>query len=96
MGRRYDFKYQSLQDTETIVQYLEALADGLRKGDLTLAKEDRAINLKPHGLIRLGIAAGTGDLRSRILIQLSWRNADTTVGARDSRLRIEGSAGGDA
>jgi amphi-Trp domain-containing protein len=92
MAARYQFKYQSLQETEAVTEYLEALAAGLRAGKLRLSKEERTVELKPQGLVRFALGASEGDLQSRVVIKLAWRNPESADDARKQTLQIDGGA----
>ncbi len=69
-----DFKYESLQDTNTIVKYLEALKNGFENGKITLADSEKKINLNPHGIIKLEVKFKRKDDIDKITIKCSWKN----------------------
>jgi amphi-Trp domain-containing protein len=68
------FTHESLQDCQTIVGYLEALADGFAKGRLQLASNGREVVLDPQGLLKVGIKASRGQYRSKVVLRVSWRH----------------------
>jgi amphi-Trp domain-containing protein len=68
------FTHESLQDCQTIVGYLEALAEGFAKGSLQLASNGREVVLDPQGLLKLAIKAGRGQHRSKLVLRFSWRH----------------------
>ena len=63
MADRDDFKHESLQDTESVARYLQALIEGFEKGRLEFTSDDQTLALEPQGLLDLefpGIDADTG------------------------------------
>lgn len=85
-GRENSFEYESLQDAESIVSYLNALADGIKCGRLSLSSNGRMLNLEPNGLIRLGVEAKRGKHRSRLIVKVDWRDDERED--RGDQLRI--------
>ena len=68
------FTHESWQDCQTIVGYLEALADGFAEGSLQLASNGREVVLDPQGLLKLDLKAGRGQYRSKVVLRVSWRH----------------------
>ena len=68
------FKYESLQDRETITRYLEALREGFENGHLRLAWKDSVLELEPEGLIRLDVEAKQKDDQMKLNIKMSWKS----------------------
>lgn len=66
------FKHESLQDTKSVVQYLEALGQGFEAGKLALISEDRSMELHPRGLVRLEVEAKRKDEEIKLSIKLRW------------------------
>ncbi len=73
MPSRDAFEYESLQDIESIVGYFGALADGLKRGHLSLSSNGKLLALRPSGLLRLSVEAKRGKTRSRLIVKVSWR-----------------------
>ena len=75
MGNTPDkFTHRSLQDTESIAAYLEAVLEGIRQGRLNLESGGREMVLEPSGLLRFRVDARRGSYRSRITVKISWRD----------------------
>jgi len=66
------FKHESLQDSESIVRYLTALADGFRQGALSFTSEDQRLELKPGGLVNLEVEAKKKAGNIKMAIKLRW------------------------
>jgi amphi-Trp domain-containing protein len=69
-----DFKYESLQDTKTIVKYLEALKKGFESGKITFANSEKKIHLNPLGIIKMEVRFKRKDDTDKISIKCSWKN----------------------
>lgn len=87
-SRSGEFAHESLQDTETIGKYLEALAQGFRTGRLEFASGKKDIELEPHGLLELAVRAKRKDGTARISIDVQWKEA-TAKKTRQTPLRIK-------
>ncbi|MDT8447328.1 MAG: amphi-Trp domain-containing protein [bacterium] len=69
-----EFEYVTLVDKQSIVTYLETLAEGFKSGNLTLKSPESELLLDPDGLLKLEIAAKNKSGRSKISIKVSWKN----------------------
>ena len=70
------FRHESLHDAESIRGLLEALAEGIAKGQLTFSDDSGEISMQPHGLINLRLSASQGDRLNRVSIRISWQKKD--------------------
>ncbi len=60
--KNYDFNYESYQDRESILDYLDALKQGFIDGKIELRTNDHEIILKPSDLIKLNISSSKNTL----------------------------------
>jgi len=67
------FKYESVQDMDTITKYLDAIAEGFRKGELTLTREGETLLLKPSGLLGFTVEAKLKSGRRKLKFTLGWK-----------------------
>lgn len=72
-SRSGEFAHESLQDTETIGKYLEALAQGFRTGKLEFASGKKDIALEPAGLLELAVRVKRKDGAARITLDVQWK-----------------------
>ncbi len=79
-----EFKYESLQDRETIVKYLNALKDGFIKGKISLGNKEKKIVLEPKGLLSLEVRAKKKNDRVKIALKVSWK-----TGTEENILKID-------
>ena len=69
---KQNFRHESLQDTETIQQLLDALTRGIGRGELTFSDEDGEMVMQPNDLINLKLTASREDGRNRVTIRITW------------------------
>lgn len=93
MSRSDTFSHESLQDQESIVAYLRAVADGLAAGRLVLRADDEEVILRPHDLLRLKVEGRSGKHRSGIRVQVSWREDPPTETLDEGELHIDAGKG---
>ncbi|MEW6741864.1 MAG: amphi-Trp domain-containing protein [Planctomycetota bacterium] len=72
-SERDELEHESLQDTDSIVRYLQELAEGIKNGAVFLANSRGELTLRPTGLLKFALKAACKRDRSRLSIKLSWR-----------------------
>lgn len=80
------FRHESLQDCETIQEFLNALTEGVGEGKLQFSDEDGKIEMHPEGLLNLKVTASQDDNRHRVDVRISWQVAGDTE--RKSILKV--------
>ena len=70
------FKYDSQQDRENIVTYLEALTEAFRQGKLTLGKGGKEHLLSPQGLIGFTVEAKLQGEERKLALKFRWKEND--------------------
>lgn len=83
------FKHESLEDSESIVKYLEALEEGFQKGALQFSSDGQQLILKPHGLINMEVDARRKGDDIRLSIKLRWSESTAPKKPRSHPLRIQ-------
>jgi amphi-Trp domain-containing protein len=71
--RSGEFDHESIQDTGSIVKYLEALAEGFRSGTLQFSAGKKAIRLRPSGLLELSLKAKRKSGQARLQLEVAWK-----------------------
>jgi len=66
------FRHESLQDTQTLQNILNAVTKGLAKGHLTFSDEEDEIVFHPEGLMRLKLSASQDGNRQSFNLKVSW------------------------
>jgi len=69
-----EFKHESLQDSESIVGYLYALAEGFSSGKIIFGSKAKTLIFHPHGLLKMEVKAKKRSDRVRLSIKFSWKD----------------------
>jgi amphi-Trp domain-containing protein len=69
-----EFKHESIQDRISIVNYLNALSEGIQNGHLLFQNTEEAIVLEPVGLLNLEVKAKRTNSKTKVMLKLSWQN----------------------
>jgi len=70
------FKFESLQDNETIISYLESLKQGFMDGRLSFSWRDKNMELEPKGLIRFDVEARKKGDEHKLTLRFSWTEGE--------------------
>lgn len=84
----HKFAYESLQDTSSIVELLESITDGIKKGAITLASNEDSITLTPSGLLNFTIKARQKSGESKLELRIRWKKQMAEGHQKDSPLVI--------
>ncbi len=71
-----EFKHESLQDRDSIVQYFNALSEGFSKGRLAFANKEKQIIFEPKGLLRLDVKARRKNEKIKFSLKVSWKEKE--------------------
>ncbi len=82
------FEYESIQDNETVGNYLESFVKGFRRGKINLKTDENTIELEPNNLLQFTVKSEKKGNESRIAIKVSWSDADKGKGS-DGVMEIE-------
>ena len=69
---RGSFRHESVPDRESVLAYLEALAEGVRQGHLVLRNDADELVVEPAGLLNLRVSVRRLDQHTRLAVTLSW------------------------
>jgi amphi-Trp domain-containing protein len=72
---RDTFDHESIQDRQSIRQYLNTLIEGLEKGSIIFISEKDTVQLTPAEMIRLSIKTKKKSGKSKLTIKLSWSDS---------------------
>lgn len=67
------FEHESLQDQDSVVNYLNALADGIAKGEILISDEEDTQILNPQKLAVMSIRAKKGKNEQSLRLKLEWK-----------------------
>jgi amphi-Trp domain-containing protein len=83
------FKHESLEDSETIVKYLNALRDGFSSGTLTFVSDDKKLVVRPRGLINLDVDAKRKGDEIKLSVKMRWAEDVRPTEIKSTALIIE-------
>lgn len=89
MGYDQKFVFESIQDAESIRQYLEAVMEGLRKGRLVVAAGQEEFVLQPQELLTFAVKARKRGGAGRLSLTISWRCPEEEAPRQGNTLKIE-------
>jgi amphi-Trp domain-containing protein len=92
MEKESRFKYESVQDTDTLRRYLEALTSGFAAGDIRFSSRDGEVAMHPRGMIGFLVEAKSSGGRMKLHLKFSWREGDEEEADHDA-LDIAAGAG---
>lgn len=87
MAPKNEFKHESMQDTESIVSYLQALCEGFQNNMLVLSSDNEQIVLEPQGLLKLTVRVTSQSGHNKFSFSLDWK--ESSEEERTAPLRIE-------
>lgn len=82
------FVFDSLQDGDTIREFLNSLTEGFEKGCIKLATNGDAIELTPHGLLNFTVKAKKKGTTNKLSIKVTWKDSDKGPAKDDAPLRV--------
>ena len=87
--RSGEFEHESIQDTGSIVKYLEALTEGFRSGTLQFSSGKKAIRLRPEGLLELSLKAKRKSGQARLHLEVAWKEPKKRESHASPPLKIQ-------
>jgi len=83
------FNHESLQDAQSITNYLQALGQGFAQGALRFSTDDRQLNLAPRGLITMEVEAKRKGPDVKLTLKFRWSEGPKTELESNHSLKIE-------
>jgi len=74
MSANEQFEYDSLQDNQTIIRYLQALIEGFEKGKIMFNSDDEKVELYPNNLLQFNVKVRKKDDKSKLSMKISWKD----------------------
>ncbi|QEW08232.1 amphi-Trp domain-containing protein [Nitrincola iocasae] len=74
MSKKRTFHHESLQEPAQLVKILQALIDGLEKGNIKLDDGSGKIRLQPEGLLNLDLQAIKEAGVNKLNVKVTWRD----------------------
>jgi|GEM_PF-816720 len=87
-----EFDHDSLQDSESIGQYLDALAKGFDAGQLLFCAGKTEMLLRPQGLLKFTVNAKRKDGQVKLSLDVSWKERKRPRAEEKLVIRTNGEA----
>lgn len=82
------FVFDSLQDSETIRDFLSSLTDGFEKGCITLSTNGDEIELAPKGLLNFMVKAKKKGSANKLSIKVAWKDSGKELKSTDTEIKV--------
>ena len=82
------FVFDSLQDTETIREYLDSLVQGFESGRILLTTDTKELELNPSGLLSFTVKARKKGVQNKLSIKVTWKEETATEPRTTKKLSI--------
>jgi len=66
-------KHESVQERDKIADYLDAISQGIRKGEVVFHHGENDITLNPADQVSLEVEVKKSDTKNRIKFKFSWQ-----------------------
>jgi amphi-Trp domain-containing protein len=76
MAPKKEFKYESIQDKDSIIKYFESVMQGIKKDKILLQNADDELIFHLSNLMNFEIKAKQKNGVNKIELQLSWKDKD--------------------
>ena len=73
MSSDEDFNYESIQDVETIRDFVQSLLQGFESGKINLSSNGDRIELHPSAMLKFSVKAKRKGSTGKISIKVSWK-----------------------
>jgi len=75
MAKKTDyFEHESLQDKDSVINYLKALTRGIEKGEILISDEDETLLMSPNNLTLMTIKASKSKKEQSLRLKLKWKS----------------------
>ncbi len=74
MGGKRHFTYESVEDVESVIKYLQAVRQGFLDGSMSFAHQDQGIVLEPQGLLDFPLEASSKGKVHSLKLKFKWKD----------------------
>ena len=82
------FKYDGLQESLTIADFLEAVRDGFATGAISLTQGDQVLTLEPKGLVTFTVEGKMKGEDRKLKLTFRWKEREAACDTIDAPLVI--------
>jgi amphi-Trp domain-containing protein len=80
------FEFARLASPEEVAEYLTSLAVGLKRGEISLESDDRALRLTPAPSVKLELTVRDKQRKGKLSVEIGWKRP---VASRAADLRVD-------
>jgi amphi-Trp domain-containing protein len=80
------FEFARLASPEEVAEYLTSLAVGLKRGEVSLESDERALRLAPGPTVKLDLSVRQKEHKGRIKLEIGWKRE---MSSKAADLRVE-------
>jgi amphi-Trp domain-containing protein len=80
------FEFARLASAEEVAEYLTSLAVGLKRGEVSLESDERALRLTPAPTVKLELSVRDKERKGRLVLENGWKRQ---VSSKAADLRVE-------
>ncbi len=73
------FEHETLQDTESVVRFFEAIGQAFREGSLLLQSGEQQMEVVPDGLVKFTLKSSRKGRSVRLSLKMRWEEPPDTV-----------------
>jgi amphi-Trp domain-containing protein len=89
MGGKKRFTYESVEDVESIINYLQAVQQGFLEGSLSFAHQDQHLFLEPQGLLDFSLEASSKGKAYSLKLKFKWKHRSQEDNGEPQPLSIQ-------
>ena len=67
------FEFARIASADEIAEYLTSLAEGLKRGEVSLESGDRTLRLVPSSDVKVGLKVKQKESKGKIEIEIGWK-----------------------
>lgn len=84
MGDKQSFNHESVQDNQTVSQYLKALIEGFESGKVVFTSDKHQLVMQPNNLLEFAIKAKKKGQKNKLVLKFSWKDSHAVADASEN------------
>jgi amphi-Trp domain-containing protein len=71
------FEFARITSPEEVAEYLTSLAEGLKRGEVSLESDDRKLALTPGHDVKISLRVKQKEAKGKIALEIGWKRGST-------------------
>jgi amphi-Trp domain-containing protein len=88
MSSDESFNYESIQDVDTIREFILSLVNGLESGSMNLSSNGDRIELHPSGMLKFSVKAKRKGQTGKVTVRISWKEKPDDRSLSDEPIKV--------